>query len=139
MAKTLEATVTRWQQGAGGAQQAFTDGVQNTTVDVVGRAIQNQAGYVQGVLDAANSGRWAGNLQRVGTAGWKAKTVAKAANYGVGITAGADNYSSAMGTWLPRINSAAAAAKGMPGATIDQRIARSAYVQRTLYNAKRGL
>jgi hypothetical protein len=34
---------------------------------------------------------------------------------------------------------AANAAKQMPGATLDQRIARSAYVQRTLYNAKRGL
>ncbi len=139
MAKTLEQTVTRWQAGAGGAQQAFQDGVNNTTVDVVGRAIANQAGLLQGFNDAVNSGRWAGALQRVGTSGWKARTIAKAANYGVGITAGVDKYSTAMGTWLPRINSAAAAAKAMPGATIDQRIARSAYLQRTLYNAKRGL
>jgi hypothetical protein len=108
-------------------------------VDVVGRAIANQAGLLQGFNDAVNSGRWAGALQRVGTSGWKARTVAKAANYGVGITAGVDKYSASMGTWLPRINSAAAAAKAMPGATIDQRIARSAYLQRTLYNAKRGL
>lgn len=139
MPKTLEQTVQRWQQGAGGAQQAFTDGVNNTTVDVVGRAIANQAGLLQGFNDAVNSGRWAGALQRVGTSGWKSRTAAKAANYGVGITAGVDAFSSAMATWLPRINSAAAAAKAMPGATIDQRIARSAYLQRTLYNAKRGL
>jgi hypothetical protein len=44
-----------------------------------------------------------------------------------------------MSTWLPRIQAAGAAAKAMPGQTIDQRIARSAYVARTLYNAKRGL
>ncbi len=139
MAKTLDQTVQNWQQGAGGAQQRYQDGVQNTTVDVVGRAIANQAGLLQGFNDAVNSGRWAGALQRVGTAGWKSQTVAKASSWSQGITLGVNAYSTAMGTWLPRINSAAAAAKAMPGATIDQRIARSAYLQRTLYNAKRGL
>ena len=139
MAKTLDQTVARWTAGAGGAQQAYQDGVNNTTVDVVGRAIANQAGLLQGFNDAVNSGRWAGALQKVGTSGWKAQTSAKAANYGVGITAGTGNYQSAMATWLPRINSAAAAAKAMPGATIGQRIARSAYLQQTLYNQKRGL
>jgi hypothetical protein len=139
MAKTLDQTVSRWQQGASGAQQAFTDGVNNTTVDVVGRAIANQAGLLNGFTQAVNSGFWASQLSKVGTSGWKNRTVAKAANYGTGITAGADRYASAMSTWLPRIIQAANAAKQMPGATLDQRIARSAYVQRTLYNAKRGL
>ena len=139
MPKTLDQTIQRWQTGAGGAQQAFTDGVNNTTVDVVGRAIANQAGLLQGFNDAVNSGRWAGALQKVGTSGWKSATTAKAANYGTGIAAGVPKYTSAMTTWLPRILSAAASAKAMPGATIDQRIARSAAFQRALYNAKRGL
>lgn len=139
MAKTLEQTVSRWQAGATGASGAYTEGVQNTTVDVVGRAIANQAGLLQGFNDAVNSGRWARGLQAVGTSGWKTKTVAKAANYSVGINAGLDSYQQSMTQWLPRINSAAAAAKAMPGTTIDQRLARATYFGRTLYNAKRGL
>lgn len=139
MAKSLEQTVSRYQQGASGAQAAFQAGIEGTTVDVVGRAIQNQAALLSGFNEAVNSGRWAQSLQRVGTSGWKSRTVAKAANYSVGIAAGLDSYQTAMQTWLPRINSAAAAALAMPGATIDQRIARSSYLQRTLYNAKRGL
>jgi hypothetical protein len=45
----------------------------------------------------------------------------------------------AMQTWLPEIQRVGAAAKAMPGQTIDQRLARSAYVGRTLYNRKRGI
>lgn len=139
MAKTLDQVVSRWQSGASGAQQAFTDGVQGTTVDVVGRAIANQAGMLAGVTQAVNSGFWASQLSKVGTQGWKSATVAKAGNYATGIAAGLNKYQSSMQTWLPRIQSAGAAAKAMPGTTLDQRIARSAYVARTLYNAKRGL
>jgi hypothetical protein len=139
MAKTLEQTVARYQAGAAGAQQAFTEGVQNTNVDVVGRAIASQASLLAGFQEAVTSGRWAQALQRVGTAGWKDRTTAKAANYGVGVQAGLDRYQQSMGTWLPRINSAAAAARAMPGATLQQRLARANYFATTLYNAKRGM
>ncbi len=137
--KTLEQTVSRWSQGAAGAQQSFVDGVQNTNVDVVGRAIQAQGALLAGFQEAVTTGRWAQSLQRVGTSGWKSKTVAKAANYGVGIAAGQDGYQQAMTQWLPRIASAAAAAKAMPGNTLQQRLARSTYFATQLYNAKRGL
>lgn len=139
MAKTLDQTVSNWQTGATGAQQKFVDGVEGTTVDVVGRAVAAQSALLQGFNESVTSGRWAAKLRAVGTQGWKDKTTAKAANYGVGIQAGQTAYASAMQTWLPRIQSVAAAAKNMPGGTIENRIARSAYLQRTLYNAKRGM
>jgi len=139
VAKTLEQTVSNWQAGAGAAQQRFVDGVQGTQVDVVGKAIAAQPALVAGFNQAVSSGFWAARLRAVGTAGWKDRTVAKAANYGVGIQAGTPNYNQAMQVWLPRIQSVAAQAKNMPGGSIDNRIARSAYLQRTLYNAKRGL
>jgi len=139
MAKSLETTIQRWQQGAAGAQQSFVDGVQNTNVDVVGRAIAAQGAMLAGVQEAVTSGRWARELQKVGTSGWKSRTVAKAANYGVGVQAGAENYTQAMTQWLPRIAQAAAAAKAMPGNTLQQRLARSTAFATALYNAKRGL
>lgn len=138
MAKSLDQVVGKWSANASGAQQAFVDGVQNTSVDPTQRAIANQAGALAGYQAAITSGLWARKLAAVGKAGWQAATVAKAGNYGTGIAAGTDKYASAMSQWLPVIQQAGVAAKNMPGQTLQQRIARSAYVATTLYNRKRG-
>jgi hypothetical protein len=137
VAKTVDQVVQKWTTNAGGAQGAYTDGISNTSVDPTALAIANQAGYLQGVQSSVNL--WAANLRKAGKNKWQSKSLAKAGNYGTGIAAAHDDYAQAMGTWLPRIQAAGQAAKQMPGQTLDQRIARSAYVARTLYNAKRGL
>lgn len=138
MAKDLATTVGRWRTGAGGAQQAFIDGVQRTEKDPTQLAIANAQGMLAGVTEAVTSGRWQRNLAAVGKQGWQSKTVAKAANFGVGIAAGEQAYADAMTTWLPRIHTAAASAKAMPGQTLQQRLQRSAAFATALYNAKRG-
>jgi hypothetical protein len=137
MAKTLDQVVSKWGANAAGAQPAYVAGIQNTTVDPTALAIANEAGYLSGVQ--ASVGLWRAGLARSGKAGWQAAAVAKAANYGTGINAGKDKYNQAMTAWLPIIQQTGAAAKQMPGATLQQRIARSAYVATTLYNRKRGL
>jgi hypothetical protein len=137
MAKTLDQVVSKWATNAGGAQQSYVDGIQNTTVDPTALAIANEAGYLSGVQQSV--ALWRAGLARAGKAGWQSAAVAKAGNYGTGITAGRDKYNQAMTAWLPVILSTGAAAKQMPGATLQQRIARSAYVATTLYNRKRGL
>lgn len=139
MAKSLEQVVAKWAANAGGAQQAYTDGINNTTVDPTALAVANESGYLSGVQAAVSSGFWRRRLQAVGKAGWQAAAVAKAGNYGTGISAGKDKFQSGMSTWLPVIQQTGVTAKAMPGQTIDQRIARSAYVARTLYNRKRGI
>jgi hypothetical protein len=137
MAKTLDQVVSKWTTNAGGAQQSYVDGIQNTAVDPTALAIANEQGYLSGVQ--ASVGLWRQGLARAGKAGWQSAAVAKAGNYGTGINAGRDKYNQAMTTWLPIILSTGAAAKQMPGATLQQRIARSAFVATTLYNRKRGL
>lgn len=139
MAKSLEAVVGKWASNAGSSQQAYVDGIESTTVDPTALAVANEQGYLQGVQQAVQSGLWRRRLQQVGKAGWQAAAVAKAGNFGTGIAAGRPKYERAMQTWLPAIQAAGVAAKAMPGATLDQRIARSAYVARTLYNRKRGI
>jgi hypothetical protein len=136
VAKTLQQTVQNWTTRAGASQQAYTDGIQGTTVDVVGNAIAAGPAMVANFGVAYSSGRWARNLQAVGTAGWKTASVAKAANYGVGITAGAPKYQQAMGTWLPIIDSLAAQARSMPGGTTANRIARSQFFLTQMAAAK---
>jgi hypothetical protein len=139
VAKTLEQVTSKWSQNASGAQQAFVDGIRNTTVDPTALAVANEQGYLSGVQQAVSSGLWRRRLAAVGKQGWQSATEAKAGNYGTGIAAGQEKFQRAMSTWLPIIQAAGTAAKAMPGQTIDQRIARSAYVARTLYNRKRGL
>lgn len=139
MAKTLDQVATKWQQNAGAAQQAYVDGIRNTTVDPTQLAIANEQGYLSGVQQAVQTGLWRRNLAAVGKSGWQNAAEAKAGNFGTGISAGLAKYEAKMATWLPIIQSAAAQAKQMPGQTLDQRIARSAYLARTLYNRKRGI
>jgi hypothetical protein len=137
VAKSLEQVVQKWAQNAGAAQTAYTDGIQNTSVDPTALAAANQAGYLSGVQASVNL--WRSNLLKVGKQGWQSASIAKAGNYGTGISAGQSKYQNSMQTWLAIIQSTGAAAKAMPGQTVDQRIARSAYVAKTLYNRKRGL
>lgn len=137
MAKTLEQVTAKYSQNASAAQPAYVAGIQNTTVDPTALAAANQAGYLAGVQNSVNL--WRANLLKVGKQGWQSASEAKAGNYATGIQAGLGKYQSSMQTWLPRIQAAGSAAKAMPGATLQQRIARSAYVATTLYNAKRGL
>lgn len=137
MAKTLDQVVSKWAQNAGAAQTAYTDGIQNTTVDPTALAAANQAGYLAGVQSSVNL--WRANLLKAGKSGWQNASIAKAGNYGTGISAGKDKFQAGMSQWLPIIQQTGAAAKAMPGQTVDLRIARAAYVAKTLYNRKRGL
>lgn len=139
MAKTLDQVTTKWRMNSTGAEQAWVDGINNTTVDPTQLAIANESGYLSGVQAAVSTGLWRRNLAAAGKTKWTTNSVAKRASYTSGVTAGENDYSTAMTVWLPRIQQAAVTAKAMPGQTIDQRLARSAYVGRTLYNIKRGI
>ena len=132
----LAQTVSRWKEAASLGQQRFTEGVQATTVDVVGRAIAQQQKLVQNFNQAVQSGRWANKLSAKGTAGWKAATLAKASNYSTGIQAGEQAYQQAMQTWLPIIQSAAASVQTMPSTTIQDSVARVSAFITALRNAK---
>jgi hypothetical protein len=137
VAKTLEQVVSKYGTNAGSSQGAYEDGIRNTTVDPTALAAANQAGYLAGVQGSVNL--WRANLLKAGKQKWLDKSIAKAGNYGTGIQAAIPDYQAAMQTWLPIIQSTAAAAKAMPGGTLAQRLQRSNYLATTLYNRKRGL
>lgn len=132
----LATTVQRWAAAAGAGQQRYVEGVQATQVDVVGRAIQAQPKLLNNFTQAVSSGFWARRLSERGTAGWKSATVAKAANWSVGIQAGQADYQAAMQTWLPIIQSAAASVQSMPRATFQDSINRMTAYATALHNAK---
>lgn len=132
----LATTVQRWKDAAALGQSRYVEGVQATQVDVVGKAIAAQPKLLAEFQKSIVSGRWARRLGEVGTAGWKAKTVAKASNYATGIAAGGDDFQKAMQTWLPIIQSAAASVQSMPKVTLQDSIARMTAFATALYNAK---
>jgi hypothetical protein len=132
----LATTVSRWQQSAGTAQTRYTEGVQTTTVDPTQLAVAAQTKLLSGFNDAVQSGRWARNLQAVGKAGWQSATLAKANNYSTGIAAGTQKFQTAMQTWLPIIQSAAAQVQTMPNNSFADSLARMNAFATALHNAK---
>jgi hypothetical protein len=120
------ATATQhWQNSAGAAQTAYTQGVQNTTVDVIGRAVAQAQKALNGYTSAITSGLWARRLTDVGTTGWKSAAVAKAANYGVGIQASGGKYQAAYSAMLPTMQALQAQIDAMPNVTLADSIARA--------------
>lgn len=94
---TAQVVADRWSAAASQGGQRYAEGVQNTDIDVVGRAIaalpQAAANYAQ----AISSGHTARRLAAVGTQGWKAAVAAKgAANYSTGIAASKTKYQNRM-------------------------------------------
>jgi hypothetical protein len=127
--KTLAETVANWQSGSTAKSGNYAAGIAATTADVVGLAVAAQNAMVSNFSLAVSSGRWARQLQAVGTNGWKTITTQKAGNWLTGVTnqASINKYQSAMTTWLPIIDNFAAQAKAMPGGTTANRIARSQF------------
>jgi hypothetical protein len=138
MATDLATTVSRWKSGATGAQTKYVEGVQNTTKDPVAAAVRASGALVANFTNSVTSGRWAQRLQAVGKQGWQAAVAAKQGNYSTGIAAGANNYESAMTTWLPRINQASATVQAMPSGTLALNLQRANAFATILYNQKHG-
>ena len=109
----------RWQQGASGATQKYEQGVQNTQVDVVGRAIAQAPVAAANYSQAITSGLWARRLtESGGTANWKAMTVAKSGNYGTGVGAAKSKFQAAMQQLLPYIAAGQQAVHAMPAGNL---------------------
>ena len=93
--KPLTQWTTNWTQSAGTAAANYQSGVNGYTGDWAGATVAQQATMQTNWL--ASLPTWAAHVQAVGTAGWKAKTVAKVANYSTGFQAGSQDYSVAAG------------------------------------------
>lgn len=95
--KSLQATVDAWVAGTGTGQQRYLDGVAQSDVDVVGRAIAALPAAAQNYAQAIQSGLTARRLQAAGNAGWKAGVAAKGGvNWTTGINAGKNKYQNRM-------------------------------------------
>ena len=99
--KTAAQAAAKYQASAATAQQTWLDGINGTTVDVMGRAVNAIPAAIAGYTQSLQSGAYARAVQASGgTANWKTQSAAKAANYGVGIQAGLPKFDIAIGKIL---------------------------------------
>jgi hypothetical protein len=87
--KTAQQAAANWVASQGRAQSAWTAGVESYSGDWAGATVAQEAALLQNVTQAITQGRWRAGVQAKGTAGWKQATVARAANFGTGFSAGA--------------------------------------------------
>lgn len=121
---------SRWQTGAGGAQQRFVEGVQSTSKDPTALAAAQAQKMLNGVTQAVTSGYWQQRLADVGKTGWQQATVAKAANYGVGVQAAGSKYQQGYQQFWNYMTPYLNQVLSMPKNTLADSIARAtAYIQ----------
>src|ERR1700752_1602548 len=95
--KSAAQAAANWSGAASRAQTDWVAGINSTQKDQAALAAVAQPAWLAGVQDAAANNRFANGVTRRGTGYWKSQSEAKAANYVQGYTAGAQNFSSAIG------------------------------------------
>jgi hypothetical protein len=93
--KSAQQAAANWAASAGRAQTQWQTGVEGYNGDWAGATTSQQSAMTTNWTQSVSSGKWARGVQAVGTAGWKSRTVSKAANFGVGFQAGAANQAAA--------------------------------------------
>ena len=94
--KTPAQANSRWKNNTAAATQTWQDGVQGYSGDWAGATVSQGPAYLSGVQQAYSAGLWQQGVQKVGTQGWKSRTVAKAANFSVGVNAAGERQLSAI-------------------------------------------
>ena len=95
--KTAAQAAQNWQNSAGQAATNWQAGINNYNGDWAGRTVSSYQNWVSGLANAQAAGRWQAGVQAAGTAGWKSASQNKSANYSTGFTAGANEYTAAIG------------------------------------------
>lgn len=102
--KSPQQGAQKYQANATAAVPSYEAGIQNTSKDVMGLAIQAAGAAVSNYTSAITSGRWAASINASGgTQHWKAQSVAKSGNYATGITNGVPKYQAAAAKLYPFI------------------------------------
>ena len=122
-----------WTGSAGKATTNYQTGVEAYNGDWATATTSQQATMQANWLASVNNGSWAAGVNAIGTSGWKNRTVAKMANYGVGFQAGAQNYSTAASKLQPFLVNAVASLP--PRGDINANLQRSAALALALHQA----
>lgn len=133
--KEMSKIVDKWQRRASVATPDYQDGIENPKRDWAEAASAANNNYVQGVTRAAQEGRFAAGVKRVGTEKWKKRALAKGPNrFTEGVSIATPDYEAGFAPYREAISALKLPDRGPKG---DPRnIQRVAAVATTLRKLK---
>lgn len=138
MARTpppISDVVSKWQRNTGNAQQYYKDGIQRTT-GWADAAVQAGPRRDAGLQAAIADGRINAGIQRVGDAGWKAKTLAVGpANWSSAVQKSGDAFARGLGTVYGMLQQAQAATSNIDTTTFEGRMQKMQEHARVMHEA----
>jgi bifunctional pyridoxal-dependent enzyme with beta-cystathionase and maltose regulon repressor activities len=135
--KTAQQGSAKWVANTQASAPQWVAGIQNTTVDVMAKAVQQIPAAIAGYTASLSSGAYAKAVQASGgTSNWKTKSEAKQGNFAVGVAAGADAQANALGKIMTAMGPIVSGLPARGPAGSPQNYARSASVGQALHARK---
>lgn len=138
MVKSLARTTKKWKARVAVAEDDFKEGVQNPTKDWEEQAVAAKARYEAEIKRSIAEGSRETGIKRRGTAGWQARTIAKASRWGQGVNLAEEDFNDAMKEVLAFEEILQKKVLAMPNATLSDRLARSRFWQEEMAKFKKG-
>lgn len=137
--KSIQDALQKWQSRTQGAGQFYSQGIQQSR-DWAANAVAAGPARDQGLQQAMADGRIDRGIQRVGTAGWRQKTLAKGPQaWQQGVAQAGNAYAAGMARTYQMLDAGDAAIASMPRGGFANNMARmTAYLQ-AVHNAKEQL
>lgn len=136
MARTpppISDVVAKWQRNTGNAQQYYQQGIQRSS-GWADAAVAASARRDAGLQAAIADGRINAGIQRVGDAGWKAKTLAVGpANWSAAVQRSGDAMARGMQTVYGMLSAAQSATSGIDTSTFEGRMQRMVAHARSMH------
>jgi len=105
--KGVDKTLEKWKRKVSQAAPDYRDGVENPRRDWASETKAAEARYKEGVIKAANEGRFGRGVAQAGTEKWKKGATTKGVErWAPGVAAAEDEYRSGMSKVLEAIESA---------------------------------
>lgn len=135
---TPDAAAQKWAQAMGASSAAYKAGIMRVTESPMAAAARNKQGWINGVMHAANSGKWEAGLNRVSLQYWQNQAANLGAQrIGAGATAAQPKMLAFMQQFWPVLQAAQAQVKAMPADTYEARKARMNAMADALHAFKR--
>lgn len=125
MARDANEVAAKWAQRTAGAGEAYASGIRNARRDPMQAAKAAKATYVARVQEAAANGKYERGLDRVTRAEWERASIEKGqSRLASGAQASQGKMGDFMGKFLPHAEQVSQQVRGMPNATMEDRLNR---------------
>lgn len=99
--KSMADTMAKWKKNVGTAGPEYKKGVEDPSVDWEGATKDAEEAYKEGVIKAANEGRFGRGVGEAGNEKWRRKTAdVGVSRWGTGVQAAGPEYEKGMGPVL---------------------------------------